>query len=131
MGTGEVRGGKGKKRVGDVETFALYVRGDPQAERDVDDLEDDQRNDGVIDDHDAEALELVDHLHAVAFEQAGGAAVFADREHAGEDRAGGAADAVHAEAVERVVVAEGVLERGGAEVAADAAGDADHDGDSH
>ena len=34
--------------------------------------------------------------------------------------------AVDAEAIERVVVAERVLEGGGAEVAADAAGDADH-----
>ena len=36
----------------------------------------------------------------------------ADREHAGQQRAGEAADAVHAEHVERIVVAELLLELG-------------------
>ena len=48
-----------------------------------------------------------------------------DREHAGQQRADDAADAMDAEAVERVVIAEHVLEAGRAPVAADAAGDAD------
>ena len=80
----------------------------------------------VVDDDGADADQLVDHLARVAFDEAGVAAVLVDREDAGQDRADDAADAVDAEAVERVVIAEGVLERGGAEVAADAAGDADH-----
>src|SRR6202044_131253 len=47
-------------------------------------------------------------------------------EHAGQQRADDAADRVHAESVERVVVAEHVLEAGGAPVAANATSDADH-----
>ena len=50
---------------------------------------------------------------------------YSDREHAGEQRADDAADAVDAEAVERVVVAEHALQSGHAPVADDAGGDAD------
>ena len=45
-------------------------------------------------------VELDQHLPAVALDQAGGVADGGDREHAGQDRAGRAADAVHAEHVE-------------------------------
>jgi len=78
-----------------------------------------------VDEHRDDADRLVDHLHRIAFEQAGGAAVLVDREHAGEQRAGGAADSVHPERVERVVIAEHVLEAGAAPVADDAGRDAD------
>jgi hypothetical protein len=64
-------------------------------------------------------------LAGIALDQARSAAVFADGEYAGEDRAGGAADGVYAESVERVVVTEHVLEAGAAPVADDAGGDAD------
>src|SRR5580704_5413126 len=109
----------------DVETLALDVDGDAQANDEVDDLEDDQRDDGVISDDDGDALDLVEHLGGIALDEAGGSAVLLDREHAGEDRARGAADAVDAEAVERVVIAEHVLETGGSPIARDAGDGAD------
>src|SRR5262249_19183670 len=119
----------------EIETLALHLIADAQPDEDVHDLEDDQRHDGVVDEDDDDALDLVDHLHRVAFDQAGRAAVLLDREHAGEqraagDRAGekradGAADGVHAEGVERIIVAQHVLQAGAAPVAEDAGGDAD------
>src|SRR5262245_65795238 len=89
----------------EIETLALHLIADAQSDEDVDDLEDDQRHDGVVDEDDDDALDLVDHLHRVAFDQAGGAAVLLDREHAGEQRADDAADGVHADGVERDIVA--------------------------
>src|SRR5271168_1463263 len=97
-----------------VETLAFDVCGDAQTDGNVDDLEDDERDDDVINDDDGNALDLVEHLARIAFEQAGGPAILFDREHAGEDRTRGTADAVDAEAVERIVIAEHVLEAGGA-----------------
>jgi hypothetical protein len=67
----------------DVEPLALDSPRDAQADHGVDDPENYQRGAGVIDDDDADALNLVDHLRGVAFEQAGGAAILADREYAG------------------------------------------------
>ncbi len=56
----------------------------------------------------------------IALDRARGAAVFLDGEDAGQERAGDAAHRVDAEGVERVVIAEGVLQAGGAPVADDA-----------
>src|SRR5580704_6827413 len=108
----------------EIETLLLDLGGHPQPDDHVDDLENDQRHDHVVDEDRADADRLVDDLHRIALEQSGGAAVLADREHAGENRAGGAADPVHPEGVERVVVAERVLEAGAAPVADDAGRDA-------
>src|SRR3984893_12185728 len=80
----------------DVETFALDFGGDAQADDEVDDLEDDQRDDGVIDDDDDHALDLVEHLGRIALDEAGGSTILLDREHAGEDCAGGRAHAADA-----------------------------------
>src|ERR1043166_9724583 len=55
---------------GEVEAFLLDVAGHAQADDDVDDLEDDQRHDHVVADHDGDAVDLVEHLARVAFEQA-------------------------------------------------------------
>ena len=67
-------------------------------------------------------------MPGIAFQQTGGAAVLLHREHAGQKRPDDAAHAMHAEGVERIVIAERVLETGGTKVAPDAAGDADHHG---
>ena len=75
----------------EIETLALHLIADAQSDEDVDDLEDDQRHDGVVDEDDDDAFDLVDYLHRVAFDQAGRAAVLLDREHAGEQRADAAA----------------------------------------
>src|SRR5947209_13128652 len=110
---------------GVVEAVALDLVGDAQADRRLEDREDDEADDAVVDDHGDDADRLVHDLARVALDETRGAAVLLDREYAGQQRADDAADAVDAEAVERVVVAEGVLERSRAEVAADAGGDAD------
>src|SRR5579872_402195 len=110
----------------EIETVALHLFADAQADDDVDDLQDDEGDHAVVDNHGYDAEDLVDDLSRIAFDQTSVTAVLIDGEHAGQDRADDAADAVDAEAIQRVVVAEGVLEGGGAEIAADAAGDADH-----
>src|SRR5690349_16018267 len=110
---------------GEIEAFALHLFLHAQADHDVDDLQDDERHHEVVDEHDADADALVDDLRGIALDQAGRAAVCLDREHAGEDRTGGAAERVHAEGVERVVVAEHVLEAGDAPVADHAGRSAD------
>src|SRR5262245_29165063 len=47
---------------GQVEAFALDLRIDTQADDDVDHLEDDQADDGVVDEDDHDALHLVEQL---------------------------------------------------------------------
>src|SRR4249919_1784115 len=49
----------------EIEAFALHLFGDAQANDRIDDLEQDQRDDRVIDDYDRNALDLVDHLRGV------------------------------------------------------------------
>src|SRR5262245_8642949 len=71
----------------EVETLAFHLIAHAQADEDVDDLEDDQRHDGVVDEDNDDAFELIEHLHCVAFNQAGRAAILLDREHAGGNRA--------------------------------------------
>src|SRR6202034_2490322 len=112
---------------GEIEPFTLDVLADAQPDDQIDDLEDDQRHDHVVDEHAADADDLVEHLAGIALDQSGGTAVGADSEHAGEDRAGGSANRVHAEGIERVIVAEHVLEAGAAPVADDAGGEADEE----
>src|SRR3984957_17006684 len=99
---------------GEVETVALHLFGNAQADRDIDDLEDDEAHDRVVDDDRAHPLELVDELPDVAFQQARVAAEFVDRKYARQQRADDAADRMHAEAIKRIVVTEGALERGDA-----------------
>src|SRR5271169_6161977 len=112
---------------GEVEAVALDFVRDAQADDSFDYSEDDDSDDRVIDDDGDDADALVDDLARVTFDEARGAAVLLYGEHAGQKGADHAANAVDAEAVERVVIAEHVLEAGGAPVAADAAGDADRD----
>src|SRR5580704_19016168 len=113
---------------GEIEAFAFHFVRYPQADENVDRLEDDERSDGVINDDRSDAVALVDELLEVAVERAGGAAVLLHREHAGEESTDNAADRVDAEAVEGVVIAEHVLEAGCAPVAEDAGGDTDRHG---
>src|SRR5215217_2938606 len=81
----------------EVEALALDLFFDAQSDDDVDHLEDDQADDRAVDEHDHDALDLVDELSRVAFEQAGGSAILLDREHPGQQRADDAADRMDAE----------------------------------
>src|SRR3984957_11925296 len=109
----------------EIEAVAFDFFADAQADHQVNDLENDQCHDSVVGEDDADADALIDHLAPVAFDRARSAAVCVDGEYAGQDGAGGAADAVHAEAIERVVVTEHVLQSGAAPVTDEAGGDAD------
>src|SRR5258708_19699876 len=109
-----------------VQPLALDLDIDAQADHRVDHLEDDEADAGFMDEEDADADELVDHLAGIALDEAGRAAILADGEDAGEDGAGRAAYGMHAEGVKRVVIAEQVLEPHGADVAGEAGGDPDH-----
>src|SRR5215472_2913302 len=68
-----------------VETVALGLLLDAQADDDVDHLEDDEAGEHVPRNDDRDALDLVEDLARIALEQAGGAAVLLNREHAGQD----------------------------------------------
>src|SRR5262245_744318 len=112
----------------EVEAFAFDFALHPQADRPVDQLEDDERDDDVVDEHDGDAFDLVDDLAGMSVDQSARyAAELLDREHAGQDGADGAADSMDAKGVERVIVAEHVLEAGAAPVADDAGRNADGD----
>src|SRR6516162_7408590 len=92
----------------EIETLALHLVAHAQPDEDVDDLEDDQRHDGVVDEDDDDAFDLVDHLHGVAFDQARRAAVLLDREHAGEQY-GGTAGLIEGNAMQVVNQIEGIV----------------------
>src|SRR5215469_9646771 len=89
-----------------IEAVAFDLFGHAQSDRQIDDLQDDQRHDDVISEDDADADALIEHLAPIALKGACGVAVSFDRKDTGEYGAGRAADAVHAESVERVIVAE-------------------------
>src|SRR5262245_60608224 len=108
----------------EVEAFALHFVRDAQADHGIDDLEQDQGNDPAVDQHDHNALDLVDYLRGIALDQAGGAAVFGDREDTGQQRADDSAYAVDAEAVERIVSTQHAFQAGYAPVAEHAGSDA-------
>src|ERR1700730_11069070 len=103
-----------------IETVALHLGGDAQADEEIDELEDDQRDDGIIDDDDDDAFDLVDQLPRIPLDQALGSAVLLNGKHAGQDRTGGAADRVHSEAVERIVVSKRRLDPSDGDVTHDA-----------
>src|SRR6202040_1069989 len=96
----------------DVEALDLDLRVDAEADEDIDQLEDDQRDHGVVDRDHQDALDLADHLKAVALDPSRRSAVSLDGEDAGENGADGAPDGMDAEGVERVVIPQGGLEPG-------------------
>src|SRR6266851_4676655 len=88
----------------EVETFALRFFGDAQSDRCVNDLEDNVAADAA----DKQGSQhTVDLDHQVGID----AADILDVEHAGKDRTDYAANAVHTERIQRVVVAEHLLYR--------------------
>src|SRR3954451_14573132 len=105
--------------LGDVEAFTLYFNGSAQADDDIDDLVQDRRADAGPHQRGANAPGLRGHLrHEVVVRHLwgdggvvhnAGAAERRVHQNAGAERADDAADAVDAEHVERVVVAQTVL----------------------
>src|SRR5579883_2339236 len=111
----------------EVHAVALRLGIDAQADRDIDELQDDVARDRAIAGGNGDAIGLGQHLPRMAVDEAA-LALAADRRHredAGQQRADDAADAVHAEGIEAVVVTEGMLEAGRAPIAGKAGGEAD------
>src|SRR6266496_2104688 len=102
----------------DVETLPLLVLGDAQADHHVDHFEDDQASHATDEQRGKYAVEL-------GHEAGVGAADFLDVEHAREECTDDAADTVHTERVQRVIVAEHPLHRCRREEAEYAGRDAD------
>src|ERR1051326_6471059 len=95
----------------EIETRALGIGIDPEPDDHIDQLQDDQRDNGVVHDYAGDAIKLDYQLVGVAVDQP--TVAFADRgarQHAGQDRAGNAAEPVHPEGVEAVIVTERVLQ---------------------
>src|SRR5258706_554871 len=114
-------------------SYSLNVHA--QANDDVDDLVEDRRTDARPHQRGADAPDLGDHLRreVVIRDLAGGvihdarAAEGRIHQDAGAERADDAADAVDAEHVERVVIAERILHHGAEEQADDANHETQHD----
>src|SRR6266704_1000285 len=111
--------------LGDVETLALHLNASPQPDDNIDDLVKDRRADARPHQRGADAPGLRSHLtdEIVVRDLADGvvhdpgAAERRIHQDAGAERADDAADAMDAEHVERVVVAERVLDHGAEEQA--------------
>src|SRR5205814_745204 len=117
---------RGKRR---VQPGHLVLRLDPQANRDVQQLEDDPGDHGRPDPGGRYGYELSDELARIAIEQAVGATTVDrhGREQTGRQRAPGSADAVDTPDVERVVDTPHVLDPDDRPVADDAGPKADQD----
>ena len=94
-----------------VEALAFNFGIDPKPDREIDQFEQDQRDDDIINDRHCDPVELHEHLMRIAVDQT--ALAFAadpcNGQHTGQHRTDDAADAMHAEGVEAVVISERVL----------------------
>src|SRR6201998_2108655 len=109
----------------EVETFALRVLPHAEADKHLDHEEDDQAGDGIIDDDDGNPDALIEELTHVAIQNTRCSTVLLDCEHPGQQRPDDAANRMHAEAVERIVIAERTLQAGASPVAEDASANSD------
>src|ERR1700676_2161106 len=112
----------------EIEAVSLDVLRHAQADKHLDHGQDDQAGDGIIDEHDGDPDALVEELTNVALQNARGSAVLLDREHPGQQRPDDAADRMHAEAIQRIVIAEQPFQAGASPVAEHARGNSDGKG---
>ncbi|MCY1287001.1 hypothetical protein D9M70_359840 [compost metagenome] len=112
-----------------VEADGLFLFVDPQAHDHVQHLEDHEGDDTGVDHCHHHALELDEELGADVFDRTE-ATQGRSGEDAGQQGADDTADAMHAEGIQGVVVAQLALQAGGAEVA-DHAGDQTDDQRTH
>src|SRR2546423_3465938 len=111
----------------DVEAAALGLVIDPQRNDRIDGLENHEGGDAGPEKNGHDPVNLIQQLLAVALDEAGRLPDRGGGEDAGEERAGRAADAVHAEDVERIVIAAPELEFGAGPEAEGAGDQADDD----
>src|SRR3979490_2784577 len=109
----------------EVETVALRVLCHAQADKHLDQAEDDQAGDGIIDEDDGDPDALIEELTDISLQYARRSAVLLDRKYPGQQRPDDTAKRMHAEAIQRVVIAEHVLQAGASPVAGDARGNPD------
>src|SRR5229473_52331 len=112
----------------EVETVALRVLRHAEPDSHLDDEEDDQAGDGIIDEDDGDPDALIEELTHVALQNARRPAVLLDREHPGQQRPDDAANRMHAEAIQRIVIAEHALQAGASPVAEDTCANSDRKG---
>ena len=94
----------------DIETFNLDFLVDPETDHQIDDLQDNEGANRAVGDGGQDTLELNPDLTRIAFEQARRSADGFNREHAGEQCTDDTANAVDAKSIQRVVIANHVLE---------------------
>src|SRR6266404_7908181 len=104
----------------EVETFALRVLRHAEADKHLDHEEDDQAGDRIIDEDDSDPDALIEELTNVALQNTRRSAVLLDCEYPGQQRPDDAANRMHAEAIQRIVIAEHALQAGASPVAEDA-----------
>src|ERR1700738_3298556 len=104
----------------EIETVALGVLRHAQADKHLDHGEDDQAGDGIINEDSGDPDALIKELADVSFQNARGFAVLLDTDHPGQKRPDDAANRMHAEAIQRIVIAEHALQAGASPVAEDA-----------
>src|SRR5882762_435028 len=109
----------------EVETVALGVLCHAQADKHLEHAEDDQAGDGIIDEDDGDPDALIEELTDISLQYARRSAVLLDRKYPGQQRPDDTANRMHAEAIQRVVIAEHVLQAGASPVAGDARGNPD------
>src|SRR5712671_2151284 len=90
----------------EVETFALRVLRHAEADKHLDHEEDDQAGDGIITENDGDPDALVEELTNISLQNARRSAVLLDRENPGQQCADDAANRMHAEAIQRIVIAK-------------------------
>ena len=109
-----------------IQARDLFFLVDPQPHHRADYLQQDEGDDGAIDDGGGDAFQLDQDLSGVSFQKPRRAADGLDGEDAGQQRPGNAAQAVNAENVQAVVVAELRLQHHRAPIA-DESGDKAND----
>src|SRR3979490_651347 len=112
----------------EVETVALRVLCHAQADKHLDHAEDDQAGDGIITEDDADPDALIEELTDVSLQKARRSAVLLDRKYPGQQCADDATNRMHAEATQRIVMAEQALQAGASPVAGDARANSDGKG---
>src|ERR1700749_3099374 len=112
----------------EIESLPFRFVRHPQADEYLDHEQDNQADDRVINEDRGNADALIEELTDIAFQNTRGPAILLDREYPGQQRTDDAADRMHAEAIQRIVIAEHVLQAGTSPVADDARGDSDHKG---
>src|SRR6202165_1554233 len=109
----------------EVEAVALGVLRHAEADKHLDDEEDDQTGDGVISEDDGDPDELIEALTNVSLQHTPRSSVLLDCKHPGQQRPDDAANRMHAEAIQRIVIAEHALQTRASPVAEDARANSD------